>query len=136
MTKTELDRLPMYRVLKAIIDLRAGKHLATTTRIAPLTDRTTNNISHILTYLWDWGYVQRKNIRKRKTSKYVGAVKRDTSGCVYHYKLTKKGQSKYQKLMFRFGKLDAQQPKSGLILPSDTINIPEQPAEESKPPAS
>jgi hypothetical protein len=104
MTKSELDGMPMYRVMKAITELRRDKHLATTPRIAPITGRTSNNISHILTYLWDWGYVQRKTIRKRKTK--ASAVPKVT-GCVYHYKLTKKGLNKYQKLINRFGKLGA-----------------------------
>ncbi|MDD3840109.1 MAG: hypothetical protein PHP06_05990 [Clostridia bacterium] len=113
----------MYRVLQAIMTLRNDHHLAISIRITPQCDgRTQNNITHILTYLWDKGYVQRKNIRVRKNPR--NPIKhRDTRGCIYHYLLTKKGKIKLDALINLFGKLDNQMqlPPSCFNLPSDSI---------------
>lgn len=125
MTKTELDGIPMMRVFNAILRLRNDGYKATSTRIAALTGRSVDNIGHIVLYLWDWGYVQRKTIRKKMSRKRDYEPRPNlTQGCIYHYALSKKGYKKLGRLEAEFGNINIKQVQefqSCVTLPSDTL---------------
>jgi GTP cyclohydrolase FolE2 len=91
----ERHGIPMMRLFNAIQQLEQHKKLATSSRISNILKKRTTTI---LVLYWRWGYLVRKPVQSVNK-------KRNVDHCIWFYRLTKKGVSKYQRLLVEFGDL-------------------------------
>lgn len=89
--------VPMYKILRAIVELRINDKLATSPRLSILLGKSTSYVNRMLQFYWSWNLVSRKNIK-------VAHMKhRKTEKCVYHWDLNSNGKQKFKYLRAKFG---------------------------------
>lgn len=89
--------VPMYKILRAIVELRINDKLATSPRLSILLGKSTNYVNHMLQFYWSWNLVSRKNL-KVSHNKY-----RKVDRCIYHWDLNSNGKRKFKDLRAKFG---------------------------------
>lgn len=109
--KQELHGIPMYRILHTIKqldspNLQGKRKYATTTRISKIIGKYPAYVTDRLNEYWAKSLVVKKPIKKARRQ-YLKA-----DGCTFHYRLTKTGERRLQRLMERFGDISQYLPNT------------------------